>query len=450
MPWKKECVLLAFIFLFSGCTEIGSIANTLTNTQSASTAASTAASGAATQSQAGMSENPLRGVELDLAYIDIMASTLRTNHLFLNMPLSAQTTWPEELDADTVDTDDYDEQLEKELAENFSFFEYYGDMSFSDFFSAKAATDRTLIEAIQYTSLNLMHQRRVIRYENAEQEKPVCTELCEPLEVVILDNFVNGDGVCWISSSVGCNCLRRIKAEGKLYNNFEEAFVSLLDESLVRGYEKAEHEYQDQVAKRSKLELQQKELELQLEELKDGQSDPQKQKNIASELAALDVNIEKCDARVENALLAYEALLEKAQSMVVITPEKVKLAEKMYHVANAVSDNLSKAVVSIPAVTGKSVVDAMYLARHAGQFPQIAKVMAMEVRQKAQAENKDPMEIAQKRLELIGTRGVHFIPDIITISSEVYAQYNLYNPKKDYLAKLVEEGGGTVKTSSWF
>ncbi|WP_462324930.1 hypothetical protein [Desulfoplanes sp.] len=397
-----------------------------------------------------MAENPLRGVELDLAYIDIMASTLRTNHLFLNMPLSAQTTWPEELDADTVDTDDYDEELERELAENFSFFEYYGDMSYSDFFSAKAAADRALIETIEYTSLNLMHQRRVIKYEKAEQKQPICTELCEPLEVVILDNFVNGDGVCWISSPVGCNCLRRIKAEGKLYNDFEEAFVSLLDERLVRGYEEAENEYQNQVSKRSKLELEQKELELKLEKLKDAQSGLQEQKNIESELAALDINIKKCDARVDNALMAYEELLEKAQGMVVITPDKVKLAEKMYHVADAVSDNLSKAVVSIPAVTGKAVVDAMYLTSHLGQFPQIAKVMAMEVTQKAQAENKDPMEIAQKRLELIGSRGVHFIPDIITISSEVYAQYNLYNPKKDYLAKLVEEGGGTVEESGWF
>jgi hypothetical protein len=417
--------------------------NSLSNTHSFSNILSNAA----TDQQ--MCENPLRGIELDLAYIDILASTLRTNHLFLNMQLSAQTTWPEELDADTVTTEGYEDRLEQELAENFSFFEYYGDMSYSDFFSFKKFADRSMIEAIQYTSLNLMHQRQVIKYENEEHEIPLCTELCDPLEEVILDNFVNGKGLSWITSPVGPNCLRRINAQGKLYANFEEAFISLLDESLVREYENAEKEYQDQVDMRCKLEMEQKDLELRLANLEESHGDAEEKKNIENELAALKVTIQKKDVQIENALKVYEKLLEKAQRMVVITPEKVKLAEKMYHVANAVSDNLSKAVVSIPTVMSKTVVDALYLSRHMGQFPQIANVMAHEVKQKAQTEDRDPMEIAQKRLELIGSRGVHFLPDLITISSAVYTQYNLYTPKKEYLAKLVEEGDGNIQASSW-
>jgi septal ring factor EnvC (AmiA/AmiB activator) len=217
----------------------------------------------------------------------------------------------------------------------------------------------------------------------------------------------------------------------------------------VREYENAEKEYQDQVDMRCKLEMEQKDLELRLANLEESHGDAEEKKNIENELAALKVTIQKKDVQIENALKVYEKLLEKAQRMVVITPEKVKLAEKMYHVANAVSDNLSKAVVSIPTVMSKTVVDALYLSRHMGQFPQIANVMAHEVKQKAQTEDRDPMEIAQKRLELIGSRGVHFLPDLITISSAVYTQYNLYTPKKEYLAKLVEEGDGNIQASSW-
>jgi hypothetical protein len=437
MSLEKICVFLFIVCLCTGCM------NSLSNTHSFSNILTNSA----TEQQ--MCENPLRGIELDLAYIDILASTLRTNHLFLNMQLSAQTTWPEELDADTVTTEGYEDRLERELAENFSFFEYYGDMSYSDFFSFKKFADRSMIEAIQYTSLNLMHQRQVIKYENEEHEIPLCSELCDPLEEVILGNFVNGKGLSWITSPVGPNCLRRINAQGKLYANFEEAFVSLLDESLVREYEDAEKEYQDQVGMRCKLEMEQKDLELRLANLEESHGDAVEQRNIENELAALDIKIKKKDIQIDNALKVYEELLEKAQRMVVITPEKVKLAEKMHHVANAVSDNLSKAVVSIPTVMSKTVVDVLYLSRHMGQFPQIANVMAHEVKQKAQSENRDPMEIAQKRLELIGSRGVHFLPDLITISSAVYTQYNLYTPKKEYLAKLVEEGDGTIQASSW-
>ncbi len=441
MKFRLQVVLIAALALIlTGC--LGGMS---------SVATSGAGSNAAVKgNNVSVGENPLQGLELDLAFMDVTAGMLRTNHILLNMPISRNATWPSKLPLEGK-SDKYKDAMDDELANNFSFFKYYGEMSWSDLSSMNSAKERPIIEAGEYIARNIMHQRNVIVEDELENDSK-CTEFTRPLEDVILHNVIKNEGKSWIQSSVSSECLRDVQARGKLYSGFEEAFVSLLDAGYVGKYKDARNEYRVQSEKLSDLKLKKKRLEKEKETSQDSENSREgKIKDLKNKIQAVEKDIAVQEKKRDNAQQAYKDLLERAQKSIVVTPEKVELAKNIYEVVEIVESNLSKATGAIPAVMGKAVWDVSYMAKNAGNLQKVIPVFVSEAQSKLGVSNKaKATEIATKRLELITSRSVTFLPDLVNISCAAYQQYDLYEPKVSYLEKLIEEGGGFEEEDGFF
>ncbi len=439
-------IILGLVALLTGCNGMGgAMLGSLAQNQQNQLAQS-----AAGANQGGMAaENPLQGLELDLTYMDIMAAMLRTNHLMLNQKISPEANWPANMTLGDP-SDQYDELLENELKRHFSCFLYYGDMSIADLMSFKKAAERPIIEAVQSVSKHVVHQRMALAnaHVGSDDLQEVCFEFVQPLEEVIYTNLVAKDSGSWISCQVEVDCLRSVEAHWKSYAKFEEAFEALLDESIVDEYKATQSEIARQNELLAKQKQEKSQLELELEKVKSGVVKTEsvfrqnREVEIKNEIKATEVKIEKQEIELERTQQAYEKLMEKAQQRIVVTPDRIELAKNMYSIAQAVEDNLSLALIATPLVSAKAVVDVLYLAKNSGQLAALPTVYAQEFRLKNGAANADEaMAMGMKRLELITSRAITFLPDLIDINYQIYTQNDLYGPKLAYLGRLLEEGG---------
>jgi len=213
-------------------------------------------------------DNPLQGVEMDLAFVDMAAAVLRTDDMMLNrIPISADDTWPTLL---AVPEDKvYKDWLEQRLAQDFDFFLYYGDVkNFFILLDPIKAQQRLFIEMAQSVGCTLEHQLKVISYMPIGCDGPVPKGMESPkasycellklnhkadcaffdggLEKELKAPMLSGDLESWVKTPINSTCLVKSNAvTGNSYQNFNAAFRSLLPQSMLDDIRKAEEHVND-------------------------------------------------------------------------------------------------------------------------------------------------------------------------------------------------------------
>lgn len=470
-------------------------------------------------------ENPLQGLELDLAFMDAMLAMLQTNHMMLDqMTIDANAKWPSMLtmpDMEKETESAYNEWLDAQMKRDFSFFLYYGDVSINDFLSIKGFTERPIIEGVQLLTERILHQRQILDYRpdgcespaifgESEASKALCAKIIknnrkrcasfnQPLEDQIFKAFMAKKGLLWADEDVNRRCLRTVTTKNKKGTNFETAFRSLLDPSLVMRYDDKQKEVTRQGRELSKLKHKLAELEMKETKVKDKRSAEKSRQNLLmgksnlsigrlfgskpsaeeikqqeeiakmsqkakdAEIKMLQASIESADKKLpllkaeikaqdekvdaqeelfDQAVDAYELLLEEAEETIVVNNKNsVKLAKNLLEVGDVAYNNMGTAVAAIPLVLGKCGVDVCYLGTAGPQLANLPRTLAAEMFLKLGCKSQEEaLKLAEKRVKLTLERSVMLVPNLFNTASVVYTQYKLTNPKIDYLEKVVDAG----------
>ena len=331
-----------------------------------------------------------------------------------------------------------------------------------------------------------------------------CGSFDKPLEDQIFNAFMKKKGMIWVDEAVNRKCLRTVKTVSKKGNSFESAFTSLLDPGLVAQYESAQKEVNVQAKETMKLKQAVANLEMKKQKLEDandadetriglltgkkslslgslfGSSEPTpeeikeqeavakmslkaKDAEVAKRQAAiaerearikklkvaikpLDKKLDKQEDILDDAVDAYQEFMEKAEDMIVVNDkDSVLLARKMLTVAEAAYSNMTVAVTTLPAVMGKCGVDICYIGTAAPQMSMLPQTLAIETINVTGKSKKAAMAMAKKRIKLTLERSVMLIPTLFNIASQVYTQYELTDPKIEYLEKVIDAGEDLFK-----
>lgn len=379
--------------------------------------------------------NPLRGIELDLVFLDVMTTMNKVNFLLLNqMPISAEATWPSQFEPkkDKV----YQDQLEKQFADDFSFFIYYGTLKNTDLFSSEAITERIITEAAKFVGKNVEHQINSIERKGLNKQK--CEFFTEPLEEQIYSYALKNQTQKWIEAKINKNCLINVEAlDSFMYESFNVAFEKVLPSHLIDSYKEAQFEYIAQLETQTKFESELSEKKNEFKKLKKNMQDTSL---VKSDIDALKKQVDNQKKKVGNAEDVYKKLFEKALQTPEITDENVKLSEKLLELADIVNTNLNKAAVGATAVVAKAGFDVYNLIKDGTlDQQQIAVVMAQEIIETGKAKNLvDAQEMALKRVELTISRTVMFLPNVYNVYSQIISQKLLLGPKIKYLKKVIK------------
>ncbi|MFW5836585.1 MAG: hypothetical protein ACOCVM_01150 [Desulfovibrionaceae bacterium] len=393
-------------------------------------------------------DNPLKGVELDLAFADVMASMLRANDLLVNrVTISQDDEWPARLPLPEED-EAYEEWLEQRLAEDFSFFLYYGDVSFTDLLSINGLMQRPIIEAAQAVATRLEHQMEVISYLPQGCDGPVpagaeaprasycqrlkdnrigeCPFFDEPLELQLNEYMLQGDIDSWVETPVKDKCLVRSKAVmGSVFNNFNRAFRSLLPQHLLQDYKQAEERIDELVAE--------------LRSLHEERVAAEKDKKPKAEVEELDARIKAVEQEIDRAENVYAKLMEEALASPEGTQANIGLARNLMYVAEAVYGNLDTASVGASAVLVKLAADIAYLTQAGLDLDRLTMAMSAEIQASGKAANREEARrMARERVELALRRVTLLLPNTVFLYTEIARQDTLMGPRVEYLAKLVE------------
>ncbi|MBF0621564.1 MAG: hypothetical protein HQL54_06515 [Magnetococcales bacterium] len=416
----------------------------------------------------GAQSNSLKGVEMDFTFVDQVTSMLRVNELMLTrMEISSDAEWPLAVmrpEGEGADIAAYDSWLEQKLKEDFSYFEYYGELSGMEMLGAigsmgqmfNTAKDRILTEAIKSVGMDLEHQRQVLDYRPDGCVSPayggaqsasesVCaavekennrTKLCgffnAPLEDQLFE-FLSGDhsAADWLDTPVDDLCLRPVTAlSGSIHKNVNAAFISLLPEHLSEEIQAVESNITEMTEQKSDLEAQIK------------QAEASEENSIsADEITALKQQVTDLEEQIKAGQATYAKLFEEAMGAVEGTDANVVLARQVRRVIGAVDGNLSIASTGAVAVMAKMVIDMKDLAR-AGLDPLgTAAVMAGEAAGKNEALTAEELQQKmQERVERLIKRSISFLPNALGILNRIMVQRDLVSSKVEYLDKLIKIG----------
>ncbi|WP_319759134.1 hypothetical protein [Maridesulfovibrio sp.] len=335
--------------------------------------------------------------------------------------------------------------------------------------------------------------------------RQACRVFNRPIEEQIFNAFMKKKGMIWVDEAVNRRCLRTVKTKSKKGNSFESAFISLLDPSLVNRYKKTQKEVDYQAKETMKIKQAIATLEMKKQKLEDandvdekriglltgkisfgfgdifGSSEPtpeeikeqqaiakMPQKKKDAEVAKRNAAVAKREAKIANldaafkpleekldkqedmfddAVDAYQGFMEEAEETIVVNNKNsVLLAQKMLTVANAAYDNMGKAVSCLPVVMGKCALDICYLGSAAPQMAALPQTLAIETIQVTGKSKREALKIAKKRIKLTLERSIMLIPNLFNTASQIYTQYELTDPKIDYLEKVVDAGEDLIKS----
>ena len=109
--------------------------------------------------------SPVKQINMDYTFLDMMTAMLRVNHIMLNrMQVSADAEWVGKLKypEEGTNIEEYEKYLNKQMQKDFIYFKQYSDFQITDLASLGKMKDRALTETMEKLALRIEHQKGVI------------------------------------------------------------------------------------------------------------------------------------------------------------------------------------------------------------------------------------------------------------------------------------------------
>jgi hypothetical protein len=436
---RKIITILSFLILLPGCMKAIEIATGIQLTKHL---------------------NPVMELEMDLVFLDEIAAFTKLNQIILErVPISLDDPWPELLNhySKTPSGKEkrarkrYDACLETLLKEDFYFFRtyntaiYFNTMQASNTAAmlAKAiitARDLLVIEAAEDMGIRFEHAKWVLSYYpfgckcdyysrqfaslrpgskecRRIRKNKKCPFFNLPTEQMLYRYLFSEGGLkSWEDLEIRIDCLHIV--EGERLGTFNDVFYTLLPNHLQSRIKSVDNEVNEAVT-----DLAATQARLEEKNLKD------------VEVRALEKREDILEEQIQNKSAIQHKLYKQAISTLEVTPEKVRKAKKLLHIARFIDYNFSQISAAMSALTIK-LTDDMMAFSGLGQS-QITNSMISLGNQGVASKTTSK---ARKRAALLGKRFMSLPVNYVQIWSYAISQKSKVSTFMNYLEALEEMG----------
>ena len=405
--------------------------------------------------------NPVMELEMDLVFLDEIAAFTKLNQMILErVPISLDDPWPELLNyysetpsgREKKAKERYDACLKTLLKKDFYFFRTYDTALYFNMMGAGStaallakaiitARDLLVIEAAKEMGIRFEHAKWVLSYYplgckcdyyskkfeslprgsgecRKIRKKRKCPFFNRPTEQVLYQYLFSKGGLkSWEDLKIDMDCLRIV--EGERLGTFKEVFYTLLPDHLRGRIKTVDNEVNDAISELAAVQARLEEKGLK-----------------SSEIRTLEKKEEILEKQILNQSAIQDKLYNEAVSTLEVTPEKVRKANKLLHIARFINSNFSQISAAMSALTIK-LADDMMAFSSLGQ----SQITSSMVYLTSQGVASGSTAEAGKRAALLGKRFIALPVNYVQIWSYAASQKSAVNIFIGYLEALAEMGG---------